>query len=150
MRKASVNIYKIKGVKENVVDYMQKDIMTAKDAAEIFKAFLPSNLEEYFLLICLNAAGVPVGIHEVAHGDLTCCPVHPREVFKRALINNANSIIIAHNHPSGNNAPSTEDIVLTNRLAAAGKIMGIKVLDHIIITDDSYYSLRSNNHFEEE
>ena len=110
---ASVNIQKIKVVNEAPLHYLQKDIMCASDAAAMFREFLPGTAEEYFMLLCLNAKGFPAGIHEVSHGDLSTTLVSPREVFKRALLNNACSIIICHNHPSGGLEPSDADIYKT-------------------------------------
>ena len=72
--------------------------------------------------------------------------VHPREVFKRALLQNANSIILLHNHPSGDPKPSKEDVDITNRLIESGDLLGIRVLDHIIIGDENnYISLKQEN-----
>lgn len=146
---AEVNICKLKMVKEDSLPYLQKEIMCASDAAEIFKSFRDQDTEEYFNILCLNAKGLPVGIHEVSHGELSLTPVHPREVFKRALLNNASSIVLNHNHPSGNHAPSKEDKELTKRLRAAGKIIGVTVLDHIITSSNGYFSFAGNNMLDE-
>ena len=81
-------------------------------------------------------------VSEISVGSLNSSIVHPREVFKEAVINSCSSIILAHNHPSGECEPSHEDIVLTNRLGECGKIMGIRVLDHIIIGDGIYFSFK--------
>ena len=80
-------------------------------------------------------------------GSLDTSVVHPREVFGAAISSNAASVIFVHNHPSGDPEPSKEDIELTKRLANAGKIMGIEVLDHIIVCDRSYLSLKAKNLF---
>jgi DNA repair protein RadC len=76
----------------------------------------------------------------VSEGTLSSSLVHPREVFKEAIIESAASIMLVHNHPSGNPEPSREDILITEKLVAAGEIIGIKVLDHIIIAGDNYVS----------
>ena len=93
----------------------------------------------------MDSKGKVVGVHEVSHGDLNSAPVHPREVFKRALLNNASSIIVSHNHPSGDPTPSDCDRILTERLVEAGKLIGIAVLDHIILGDDIYHSFAGSN-----
>ena len=80
-------------------------------------------------------------------GSLDTSVVHPREVFKEAISSTSASVIFAHNHPSGDPTPSKEDIELTKRLAKAGEIMGIEVLDHIIVCDRSYLSLKAKNLF---
>ena len=79
-------------------------------------------------------------------GSLNVSVVHPREVFKRAILQNANSIILMHNHPSGDPTPSKEDIDMTDRLIEAGELLGIRVLDHIVIGDENnYISLKQEN-----
>lgn len=139
-KNASVNICKVKIVKESPLPYLQKEVMVAKDAAEIFCDFIKdNNAEEHFNILCLDVKGFPVGIHEVSHGTLNAAMVEPREVFKRALLNNAGSIILNHNHPSGNTEPSSEDVELTTRLRDAGRLLGVTVLDHIITGDNGDY-----------
>lgn len=127
-----INIYRCSLVKEGAIYASVKD---TDQAGRLFMDLIGDASEEYFYMAALNAAGDVVGVHEVAHGALTLCPVHPREVFKRALANNANSIIIAHNHPTGSADPSPEDIETTKRLIECGRILGIPVVDHIIIGD---------------
>ena len=75
-------------------------------------------------------------------GTINTSLVHPREVFKRALLNNASNIMVAHNHPSGDPNPSKEDIQITERLKEAGNLLGINLLDHIIVGEDKYISLK--------
>jgi DNA repair protein RadC len=89
---------------------------------------------EVFLVLMLNTKNQVVGLHRAHVGSLNASIVHPREVMKCAILNNAASIIVGHNHPSGDPTPSREDIEVTKRLAEAGKIMGIEVLDHVIVT----------------
>ena len=90
---------------------------------------------EQFIIACLNTKNEPTGISVVAVGSLNKAIVHPREVFKTAILSNAASIIAFHNHPSGETTPSQQDIQLTNRLYEAGELLGIKLLDHLIIGD---------------
>lgn len=125
-----VNVYRCSLVKEGVIS----DTVTDTDqAARLFTGLIGDASEEYFYLAALNAAGGVVGIHEVAHGSLDDCPVHPREIFKRALANNAYSVIVAHNHPTGDTTPSVHDIATTKRLVECGRLLGIPVVDHIIV-----------------
>lgn len=100
---------------------------------------------EIFKCVYLNRKGYLIFEETVAIGGLHGALVHPREVFKPAIARSACSIIALHNHPSGNPAPSKEDIALTQNLAEAGKLLGIDVLDHIIIGDGIYCSLREQN-----
>ena len=100
-----------------------------------------SQAEEIFAILCLDTKNNVTGAFEVSRGALNSSIVHPREVFKRAILNNAASIMLLHNHPSGEPSPSHEDIVMTNRLDECGKLLGIRVLDHVIY-GDSFYSFK--------
>lgn len=91
-------------------------------------------------VVILSLTGVIVGM-----GTLNSVLVHPREVFKSAILSNASSIILAHNHPSGDPEPSRHDIEVTKRLAEAGNLMGIEVLDHIVVAENRYFSFREEN-----
>jgi DNA repair protein RadC len=98
--------------------------------------------EEHFIAFHLDVKFQVIGYHEVSKGTLSASLVHPREVFKAALLSNAHAIIVAHNHPSGSVVASREDIETTKRLIKAGKIMGVEVVDHCIVTSESMNSLR--------
>jgi len=95
---------------------------------------------EQFLVCCLDAKNVSIGVNIVSIGTLTLSIVHPREVFKPAILLNACAIIAVHNHPSGDPTPSAEDRTLTTRLREAGDLLGIRLLDHLILGDDRLYS----------
>lgn len=99
--------------------------------------------EEVFVIITLDNANRLTGLFEVSVGSLSSSIVNPREVFKRAILNNAQSIVMAHNHPSGVLEPSKEDIDITKKLVAVGELLGIEVFDHIIVgKGDDYISFR--------
>lgn len=100
--------------------------------------------QEHFLLATINAGNEMIKIHIVSIGLLNRTLIHPREVFHRAIVDNAHSIILAHNHPSGDLKPSREDREATQRLVNAGKLMGIEVLDHLIIGRKGFYSFRES------
>jgi DNA repair protein RadC len=106
-------------------------------------SYLSKKDREHFVAIHLNAKNQVIGVEEVSIGSLTCSIVHPREVFKAAILNSADEIIVAHNHPSGDKQPSTEDCKITKKLIEAGKIIGIEVIDHIIIAEDDFLSFRA-------
>ena len=103
--------------------------------------------EENLWLITLDTKNNITGIFTVSAGSLNASIVHPREVFKRAVLQNAASIIICHNHPSGDATPSAEDIATTKRIYDAGKILGIELLDHVIVGDNEYISLKERGLF---
>lgn len=96
---------------------------------------------EHFVILCLDMRNNLI-FHEVSVGTLNASLVHPREVFKKAIQANSAQVIIAHNHPSGNPTPSEEDIITTRRLVEAGKILGISVTDHIIVSVDNFVSFK--------
>ena len=110
--------------------------------ADAYRALLPyaRKRNEHFLVLTLSAAHEVIGIRIVSIGLLNNSLVHPREVFWWAIRDNAESVIAAHNHPSGDMEPSAEDREMTARLMQAGNIMGIRVLDHIIFGRKGYYS----------
>lgn len=96
---------------------------------------------EHFWVIHLNARNAVLQVELCATGCLTGSLVHPREVYRRAVHHGAAAVIIAHNHPSGDPTPSPEDVQLTERLTEAGRIIGIRLLDHVIIAEGGYVSL---------
>lgn len=98
---------------------------------------------ESFHVLHLDSPGRVIGHEEAHRGTVSGVEVHPRETFKGAILNNASAVILAHNHPSGKAEPSQQDKELTQRLAEVGNLVGIPVRDHVIVTDDACYSLRS-------
>ncbi|MDK2862312.1 MAG: repair protein RadC [Methanomicrobiaceae archaeon] len=102
--------------------------------------------QEYFICITLNGAGEVIERRVVTIGILNQSLVHPREVFVDAITDRAASVILVHNHPSGSLEPSTQDLGITRQLAEAGSILGIRVLDHIIVTKNGYASLKELGH----
>jgi DNA repair protein RadC len=101
--------------------------------------------EEHFIAFHLDTKFNVVGYHQVSKGTLNASLVHPREVFKAAILSNAHAIIVAHNHPSGSVAASPEDIQTTKTLIKVGKLMGIELVDHAIVSSESMNSLRETN-----
>lgn len=89
--------------------------------------------DEHMMVLLLNAKNQLIGYEDISHGTLTSSLCHPRNVFRLAILKNAAAIILIHNHPSGNPTPSEDDLQLTRRLAQAGELMGIQILDHVII-----------------
>lgn len=137
-----INIVSLKMVKEKSILYGNRSITSVKDAVELLKDFFYEADREMLLVCCLNTKNEPNCINTVSIGTLTSSLVHPREVFKASIMSNSASIILAHNHPSGNSTPSEEDLKITTRIKEAGDILGIRLLDHIIIGDNNYESLK--------
>lgn len=137
--------YRLELVKEESHKYeVETRISCPKDIYEVLTKVcrIQCNAEEVFILITLNIKNIVTGYFEVHRGTINTSLVHPREVFKRALLNNASNIMVAHNHPSGDPNPSKEDIQITERLKEAGNLLGINLLDHIIVGEDKYISLK--------
>jgi DNA repair protein RadC len=117
-------------------------LSNATDTAAAFIALLQDEPAEVFGILCLTTKHCVIAYHEVSRGTLDSTLVHPREVFKAALLANAAAIVAGHNHPSGDHTPSPDDVELTRRLVAAGELLGIPVLDHVVIGDGRYYSFK--------
>jgi len=111
------------------------------------KSRLRGKKKEHILAILLDTRNQLIKVSEISIGSLDTSVVHPREVFKEAISASAASVIFAHNHPSGDPEASEDDIELTKRLAQAGEIVGIDVLDHIIVCDKKYLSLKREGLF---
>ena len=135
--------------KDLSTNYPEMDNMmnSPETVAKLAKGFLHMHeqTEEYMYMLCLNTKLRLTGIFEISHGNVNSSVVGTREVFQKALLGNAVSIILIHNHPSGDCTPSREDIKVTERLVEAGKIIGIDVLDHIII-GKNYTSLKEKGY----
>jgi DNA repair protein RadC len=122
-------------------------VKTPDDVAGLVKSRLRGKKKEYFLALLLDTRNQLIKVSEISIGSLDSSIVHPREVFKEAISASAASVIFVHNHPSGDPEASEDDIKLTKRLAEAGEIVGIDVLDHIIIGDKKYFSLKGKGLF---
>jgi DNA repair protein RadC len=136
---------KIKMVKESSALYSTNEITNPDCAADIIRQYLDGVDREHFLVLCLNTKNRVIAINTVSIGSLNASITHPREVFKGAILANAAGIILAHNHPSNDTHPSREDIISTERMIKAGRILDMPVLDHIIVgcdDDHRYTSLK--------
>lgn len=123
-------------------------IKSPDDAMEVARDFLrlEEESEEYLYMIGLNTKNKVLGVFEVSHGTVNASIVGVREIFQKALLLNAVSIILMHNHPSGDSKPSRQDIEVTKKAAEAGKILDVEVLDHIIVGDKQYSSLKEKGY----
>jgi len=131
--------------------YDKKTQITAPgDIAKIIQDILKTEdkidqMKEHFYAIHMDTRNVIKLIELISLGSVDMSVVHPRETFRRAVIEGVSSIIIAHNHPSGEAVPSDADIGITKKLKEAGTILGIELLDHIIVTNESYYSFKEKH-----
>lgn len=131
------------GMRANKASKVQQyKIQNPKHAYHLIKDQLEKEKSEHFVVILQDVKGCVINYHTVAIGTLSNSLIHPREVFYPAIRHKAASIILAHNHPSGDPTPSTEDIDTTRQLIEAGKMMGIPINDHLIIGKDTFISIR--------
>ena len=144
-----INKLTVKLVKESGVNYQDNfKITSPKKVSELLSNLYDLENEpiENFIMLMLDTKNKVIGTTLISKGTVNSSLVSPREVFQIALLGNAVSIILAHNHPSGNSEPSQQDISITKRLVDAGKILGVNVLDHIIIGDNEYTSLKEDGY----
>ena len=137
-----IDIMKCMLVKDKSVEYAP--VNSPEDAAELFKSIgLGDQADESFWMACISTNGSITSLHEISHGDLTSTLVNPREVYKRAILAQAARVVFGHNHPSGSLKPSAEDKAMTDRLKAVGDLIGIRVVDHIIVSGEEHFSFAS-------
>jgi DNA repair protein RadC len=133
-------------VRENTGDEIIK-INNESDAYELVKDELVNSDREILLSVMLTVKNDLIGVETVSIGSITASTTTPRNIFKSAILANAVAIIVCHNHPSGELVPSKNDIEITKQLIAAGELLGIKVLDHLIVSNQGYKSLRDHHEF---
>ncbi|UEL49184.1 DNA repair protein RadC [Terrisporobacter hibernicus] len=144
MSSKRVDIVSIKMIKESSIKYENRKINNPWDGFKLLRDMLEDCDRENMVVVCLNTKNEPINISVVSVGTLNSSLVHPREIFKTAILSNSNKILIAHNHPSGKVDPSNEDNKITKRLKESGELLGIEVLDHLIIGDGLYFSYKEN------
>jgi DNA repair protein RadC len=118
------------------------DIKDPEAVVKAIRSSIKDKAKEHFKLILLNPRNKIIGISTISIGTLNASLVHPREVFKDAITHSAASVVLAHNHPSGDPEPSEDDLKITNKLVDSGKILGIEVIDHIIIGKNNFCSFK--------
>lgn len=132
-----IGIYKCQLVREAYTSYRHGSVKSTQEAKrialEITRELLENAPQEYFLVLTCDTKLKPIALHVITIGTLDTSLVHPREVFRVAFLDNASSILLIHNHPSGEVAPSRQDVEVTERTKKAGELLGVDVLDHIIV-----------------
>lgn len=121
------------------------NIKTPKDVYEIVRKDVLNKEQEYLFLVCLDSRNKLISKDILSKGTINETLIHPREIFKKALMKNACSIILIHNHPSNKSDPSEEDIKVTKRIFKAGIEMGIPLVDHLVVTNTGFVSMRAQN-----
>jgi DNA repair protein RadC len=125
----------------------ETEIKGPEDAFRVLtQRFEHGEAREIFVAILLSARNTVIGIETISVGSLNASIVHPREVFQPAVAQSAASLILAHNHPSGNPDPSDDDLALTRRLVSVGDLMGIPIVDHLIVAGGGFLSLKQQGY----
>lgn len=132
--------YRVMLVKESPAHPSPIRIKDSQTAYQLLDPLFDGLDREHFMIVALDAKHSVIGINTVSIGSVTLSIVHPREVFKPAILMNASAVLLAHNHPSGDSTPSQEDRALTRRIKEGGELLGIAVLDHVVLGDGRYYS----------
>ncbi|MFG6120899.1 JAB domain-containing protein [Thalassobacillus sp. B23F22_16] len=145
--KSIMEIQRIKQVKLEV-EVNKSTIRSPEDAAVVATEFIGDDDREVMLVMCLNTKNEVIAVHRAHVGSLNSSIVHPREIFKAAILNNSAFIVVAHQHPSGNTMPSNPDIQVSKQLKEAGELIGIEVLDSLIVSDnpEGYFSLKEKGY----
>ena len=137
-----IPIYEVQLVRESSIKVERKTILKPQDAFEISSEYYGNRDREMFSVMMLNTKNKIIGINTVSVGSLSASIVHPREVFKPCILSNAASVILLHNHPSGDPTPSQNDLEITRKLHDVGYILGVNIRDHIILGDEVFFSFR--------
>ena len=138
---------KVKSLEIREIEYSydkRPKISGMDDVIKAVKPMIADQNKEFFITLYLNTKNGIIKQEVISVGSLSANVVHPREVFRTACVVSASSIIVAHNHPSGDPAPSREDIEITKKLAEAGKMIGIELLDHVILGQDRNYGFQES------
>jgi hypothetical protein len=132
--------YRRRMTPHDCVEGLNAVLRTSSDVAPILRNLIGFRLTESLLVVAVSVKQRIIGFHEVARGSVSSCAVVPADVFRYPIIAGAPAVVIAHNHPSGEPVPSTEDLLVTRRVRQAGALLGITLLDHIIVSEHGYYS----------
>lgn len=139
-QKLYIPVVRLELIREQSVDIPVKRVSDPLAVYEIGSRLIGHEDREHLLLLCLTTKNIITAINTVSIGTLDCSLVHPREVFKPAILSNASAVVLIHNHPSGDPEPSPDDIEITKRLVATGEILGIPVMDHVIVGNGTFVS----------
>lgn len=137
-----LTVIRLQIVKEKIEYYGTKKVRSPADVEEVVRTFIGNADREVFLALNLSSANNINSIHVVSIGSLNQSIVHQRECFKAALLCNADAVVFAHNHPSGEVIPSAEDKQITMKLKECGQLLNVRVLDHVIVGEKGYFSFQ--------
>lgn len=144
--KKRISVVSIKMVKDRSVLYEPRQVTRPKDAVRLCRDFIGDVDREELLVVTLDNQNQFTSVNICSRGTLNMTVVEMRDIFKTAILSNSAKLLVAHNHTSDSVSPSMEDIELTERIKNAGKIMGIELIDHLIVSNDKYYSFKENDY----
>lgn len=147
--KKKVGIVHLQIVKESRVLYGMRRFSTPQEAVDMVWPLLRKADREMVLALSLNTKLEPQALEVVAVGGLNSCVVDIQNIFKHSILNNAAYVVCIHNHPTGDPEPSREDVLLTQKISTAGRILGLPLIDHIIVGEYGFYSFRENGQIEQ-
>lgn len=134
--------YRVTLVREGSSNTDKKTVHSPEDVHAIIAAEYADAVVETAMMLALDTKNKIIGVFTISTGSLNASIIHPRDVFQRAILANAASVILVHNHPSGDPTPSPEDVALTKKIVEAGRVLDITVLDHVICGEGNFVSLR--------
>lgn len=143
-RMKRLNVVSLKMVKEGTFPYRTNVIRSPKDVFDLASEFIGYCDREHAILICLSTKNTVLALETVAIGSLSAALMHPREIFKTAIVCNSASIILAHSHPSFDPTPSFEDLQITQKIKECGELLSIALLDHVIVGGDNHHSMKEH------
>lgn len=146
LKKKTISSVRVQLVRDREVTLPTEQISCIDHVADLFYEFLGEPDREHFVVICFDVKKRPIHLELVHIGTLTTAQIHPREILKSAILANAHSMIVCHNHPSGNLTASSPDIDFTKRMKEACDLIGIGLLDHVIVGGGRQSSIRDQRH----
>ena len=139
----NISVFRLSLIKDHAMPYAKAaHVLSPQDVYELITEYLQGTDREHFIVLFLDSESKVIGINTVSIGTLTESLVHAREVFKGAILANAASIIVVHNHPSGTALASEADIMVTTKLKESGRILGIPIDDHVVIGEETFFSFK--------
>ena len=139
--RASTAVYSVRLVKDRTVRYAVREVGHSDHAAALLRALIGGADREHLAAVFLDCRNEVIGVHIVAVGGLSGAQTTSREVFRAAITAGAAAIVLGHNHPSGSPEPSREDVAFTRTIVAAGKLLGVEVVDHVVIGEGAHVSM---------
>lgn len=140
IRQAEIRWSRVSLVRDESPDDYKKSVTCSRDVSRVATALLGECVHESLLVFYLDTKNRILGVHEASRGGMAAAACKPGDIYRGALLAVASAIVLAHNHPSGVSTPSEDDITFTRKMRRAGELLGVQLLDHIVVADESYTS----------